>query len=115
MSLPFPRNLEWLTFTPGLANGSLTGPNGSNFCKPLIRRKVYGLTGKTPPGASLLWQSNPLNPVWSKPVKASPTKSNRPTGRIRVLSGSVAPNCTQSHLVAPNISSRITHHASDPI
>ena len=39
---------------PKIPNGFLThpngSPNGSNFYKCLIRRKVYGLTGKTPPG-----------------------------------------------------------------
>jgi multidrug efflux system outer membrane protein len=40
---------------PDGSNGCLTDPNGlpngSNFCKYLITRKVYGLTGKTPPGS----------------------------------------------------------------
>src|SRR6267142_4627493 len=118
--LDLSRNFDWLTLIPGLANGSLTGPNGlpngSNFCQSLTMRQVYGLTGKTPPEASLPRESNPLNPAWSNLVQPRPTKSNHPSRRIRrVLSGSVAPNCTQLHLVAPNIFSRITHHASDPI
>ena len=46
-------------------NGYLTGPNGlpngSNFCKYLITRKVYGLTGKSPPG-TLPHPYSSLNP-----------------------------------------------------
>jgi len=37
-----------------IPNGSITvsngSPNGSDFCKALQTRKVYGLTGKTTPG-----------------------------------------------------------------
>src|SRR6266850_1304325 len=47
-------------------NGNLTGPNGlpngSNFCKYLITRKVYGLTGKSPPG-TLPHPYSSLNPA----------------------------------------------------
>jgi hypothetical protein len=55
-------------------NGCLTGPNGlpngSNFCKPLIRWKVYGLTGKIPPGAlSNRFQPSPPLGCPSPPMK----------------------------------------------
>ena len=70
-------------------------PDGSNFCKRLIRRKVDGLTGKIPPGspnylspprsASTIHvsQSNPVCPVQasqgqSNPVRPNPTKSSQP-------------------------------------
>jgi WD40 repeat protein len=67
------------------ANGS---PNGWDFCKCLIRRKVYGLTGKIPPGslpkASLpgsMFYVPPSTdgglPITDHPsVKASQTQSN---------------------------------------
>jgi hypothetical protein len=44
-----------LIINPNGSNAPLTAPNGSpngsDFCKHLIRRKVYGLTGKIPPGS----------------------------------------------------------------
>src|SRR5438270_758463 len=75
------------TFRPNGSNGCLTGPNGlpngSNFYKCLIRRKVYGLTGKTPP-----WKTLPFPLVLllvlgtqstqSSQVQPSPAKSNQP-------------------------------------
>jgi imidazolonepropionase-like amidohydrolase len=74
------------------SNGSLTAPNGlpkgSIFCKYLITRKVYGLTGKTPPGDLYRTRSNPACPAvapltersqtQSNLVKPSQTKSNHP-------------------------------------
>jgi len=89
---------------PNGSNASLTvpngSPNGSNFCKYLITRKVYGLTGKTPPGrvdggvwhphggesvgASLLSEVllTQESQSQSNPVQPNPTKSNHPSPRI---------------------------------
>jgi len=59
-------------------------PNGSDFPKYLKTRKVYGLTGKTPPGRShtmphsgLTTPTRPLSPSQSNPVRPNPTKSDQ--------------------------------------
>src|SRR5712675_2300418 len=62
------------------SNGSLPAPNGlpngSDFCKYLIIRKVDGLTGKTPPGDPSLRWSNPGCPAVLPSTERSQTQSN---------------------------------------
>jgi hypothetical protein len=54
-------------------------PNGSDFCKSLQSRKVYGLTGKIPPGSplGLTCPTCPTGLTSSNPVQPNPTKSNQ--------------------------------------
>jgi hypothetical protein len=77
--------------TASVLTGHLTRsnglPNGSNFCKSLKTRKVYGLTGKTPPGSP-----------YGKP-HPSPTSPTRPSGLTS--SNPVQPNPTKSNQIQP--------------
>ena len=70
-------------------NGCLTvsygQPNGSDFCKSLQSREVYGLTGKSPPGSHLsIHQSitpalHHSSPGWSNQIQPGPTTPPPPT------------------------------------
>jgi len=88
---------SYLIINPNGSNACLTAPNGSpngsDFCKYLIRRQVYGLTGKIPPGSlpkasfpssmsdvrcSMFEVSSSGLPITDHPsVQPSPTQSNQ--------------------------------------
>jgi hypothetical protein len=68
--------------------GYLTPPNGSNFCKLLKTRKVYGLTAKTPPGRPCQTGQTPSNPVkpgqaQSNQIKPGPPFYTPPSTLVR--------------------------------
>jgi hypothetical protein len=66
--------------------------NGSEICKYLKTPKVYGLTGKTPPGGPI------------RPVRLSPSQSNL-----------VRPGPTWSNLVQPGPTwSNLVHLGTSP-
>jgi hypothetical protein len=99
---------------PMIPNGFLThpngSPNGSNFHKYLIRRKVYGLTGNLPPGSP----TQAVTPLLTLTRTPNPTLHPHASRK----SNQVQPSPTKSDLIQPNQPPPITpvlHHSITPI